>query len=199
MQPISRRRILTAAIAAAGLPRMIAAAPRTYRIDPEDAEIRFIFSAAGTPQTGTAPLTRATLRIDTANLQASTAEVTADVSRARAGLVLVTQAMKAPEMLDTDRHPTALFRSTGVTLGASGRLSDGAVIRGDLTLKGVTRPIRLDAAVFRPPGSAPDDLDRLEARLTGRISRSGFGISGFADLVDDAVGLDIRARIRAAG
>lgn len=198
MPSLTRRRSLIGALAAAALPRTAWSAPRRYRIAPEEAEIRFIFTAGGNPQTGTAPLSRADLRIDPQNLQASTAEVTADVSRAKAGIFLVTQAMKAPEMLDAAHHPTARFRSTGVTLGAAGRISDGAVIEGDLTLRGVTRPVRLDAAIYRPPGSAPDDLDRLEAHLTGRISRSSFGVSGFPEMVADTVGLDIRVRIRAA-
>lgn len=197
MPSLSRRRILVAALAAATWAQTASTAPRRYAIIPEEARIRFIFTANGTPQTGTAPLSRADLRIDPANLRSATAEVAADVSRAQAGLILVTRALKAPEMLDTARYPTATFRSTGVTLGASGRLSGGATISGDLTLKGTTRPIRFDAAVYRPPGSAPDDLDRLEAHLTGRISRSSFGISAYPALVDDAVDLDIRVRIRA--
>lgn len=198
MPTLTRRRTLATALAAATLPPGAWAAPRRYRIAPEEAEIRFIFTANGTPQTGTAPLSRADLRIDPDNLRASTAEVTADVSRARAGLILVTQEMKGPKMLDTARHPTARFHSTRVTLGAAGRISEGAVLEGDLTLKGTTRAIRLDAGIYRPAGSAPDDLDRLEAHLTGRISRASFGIDGYPDLVADPVGLDIRVRIRAA-
>ena len=197
MPAFTRRRTLAGALAAAALPRNAWGAPRRYRIAPEEAEIRFIFTANGNAQTGTAPLSRADLRIDPDNLQASTAEVTADISRAKAGIFLVTQALKTPEMLDAARHPTALFRSTGVTLGAAGRISEGAVITGELTLKGTTRPVRFDAAIYRPPGSAPDDLDRLEAHLTGRISRASFGITGFPDMVADTVGLDIRVRIRA--
>ncbi len=197
MPQFTRRRMLTGALATVVLIRPAAAAPRRYRIAPDEAEIRFLFTANGITQSGTAPLSRADLTIDPSNLQASTAEVTADVSAARAGLAIITKVMKGAEVLDTARHPTASFRSTGVRLGASGRLSDGAVIEGDLTLKGVTRPVRLDAAVYRPAGSAPDDLDRLEAQLTARISRSSFGISGYPDLVDDTVGLDIRARIQA--
>lgn len=201
MPKLTRRqtltRTLTGALAAATLGGTARAAPRRYAIIPEDAEIRFIFTANGTEQIGVAPLLRADLRIDPDNLTASTAQVDADVSQARAGLIMITQALKGPDILDTARHPTARFRSTGVTLGATGRLSDGATITGDLTLKGATRPVRFDAAIYRAPGSSPDDLDRLEAHLTGRISRGSFGIAGYSAMVDDTVGLDIRVRIRA--
>jgi polyisoprenoid-binding protein YceI len=195
---ITRRDVLAGVLATTTLPRIVSAAPRNYRIAPEEAEIRFIFTANGTEQSGTAPLSRADLRIDPDNLQASTAEVTADLSRVRAGIILVTQALKSPSMLDTAHYPVARFFSTGVTLGSSGRLSDGATIRGDLTLKGLTRPVRLNAAVHRPPGTAPDELDQLQARLTGQISRKSYGISDFPAFVDDTVGLDIRVKIRAA-
>ena len=123
--------------------------------------------------------------------------MTADLTAARTGLIFATQAMKSASVLDTERFPTARFRATRVTLGRSGRLSEGAALDGDLTLRGITRPVRFDAALFRPPGSAPDDLSLLDIRLRGAISRTAFGAAGYPDLVADGVGLDIRARIRA--
>jgi polyisoprenoid-binding protein YceI len=82
-------------------------------------------------------------------------------------------------------------------LGAQGRISEGASIEGQLTLRGVTRPLDLDAVLSRPAGSAPDDLSVLTIRLTGRLSRSAFGATGYPQMVADEVELDIRAEIRA--
>lgn len=65
-------------------------------------------------------------------------------------------------------------------------------------MRGVTRPVIFEAELFRPPGSAADDLSQLSMQLKGRISRSAFGAAGFGDLVADTVGLNITAVIRIA-
>ncbi|MCB4379339.1 YceI family protein, partial [Synechococcus sp. MU1644] len=78
-------------------------------------------------------------------------------------------------------------------------LSDGATLEGDLTLRGVTRRIRFDAGLFRARGSAAEDFSTLTVMLKGRIDRREFGATGYANLVDDTVGIDIVAEITAAG
>ena len=99
-------------------------------------------------------------------------------------------------MLGVDEFPRIRFKSRRVQLGPDGRISGGAKITGDLTLRDITRPITLDAALYRAPGSAVDDLERLSAQLTGSLSRAAFGATGYAQLVADTVTLDIRAKIR---
>ena len=63
----------------------------------------------------------------------------------------------------------------------------------------MTRPLSLAAALYRPPGTAASDLRRLDIRLSGQISRAAFGATGYANLVGDRVGLQISARLLAAG
>ena len=48
---------------------------------------------------------------------------------------------------------------------------------------------------FGTAGTAPDDLSRLFVRLNGSLSRNAFGATGFADLAEDRVDLNIRAEI----
>ena len=114
-------------------------------------------------------------------------------------LLFATQALKSTQVLDTANHPFTRFRSTRVRLGPGGRLSDGASLEGDLTLRGITRRIRFEAGLFRPRGSQPDQLDRLEVRLRTTISRAAFKATGYANLVGDSVELDIWAEISAMG
>jgi polyisoprenoid-binding protein YceI len=197
IDPLSRRHLLHALLCAPMLARPAHARTRAYALTPRDATITFLFDLGGLTQSGTAPLGSADIRIDPGDLGASQADVTADLTEACTGLIFATQAMKSASVLDTDRFPTARFRSTRVTLGRSGRLSEGAALDGLLTLRGVTRPIRFDAALYRPQGSAPDDLSLLDIHLRGAIARAEFGADGYADLVADHVGLDIRARVRA--
>jgi polyisoprenoid-binding protein YceI len=86
------------------------------------------------------------------------------------------------------------FESLSVT-GAG----ETAEVTGNLTIRGVTRPVTLVAQIFRPQGSATYDRSRLTVRLTGRVNRSDFGATGWSDMVGDEVRIVITARIDAMG
>ncbi|MEM9551759.1 MAG: YceI family protein [Pseudomonadota bacterium] len=200
--PQITRRALTAGLACAAVtcttPGFAAARPTRYVLDPNRSTVAFSYRLNGTPSSGTMPVTRADIVVDPENLSASQVDVSVSVARARTGLVFVTQALKSAEVLDAARFPEVRFVSESVALAANGRLSDGATITGRVTLRGVTRRLSFRANVYRQPGSAANDLENLTVQLTGAISRSAFGASGFANYVDDEVTLDIQAAIRAA-
>jgi polyisoprenoid-binding protein YceI len=172
-------------------------AERAYELVPAGSSISFIFTTSGARQSGTVPVATADIRVNTRRLDRSSATVTADIRNVSSGLVFVTQAIKSPELLDAAKHPIVRFVSTRIRLGSAGRISEGAVIEGNLTLRGVTRPIALQAKLSRPAGTPPDDLSVLFIQLNGTISRADFGAAGYAGLADDAVDLNIRAEIRA--
>ncbi|MCL6283905.1 YceI family protein [Ruegeria sp. 2012CJ41-6] len=195
MTPLSRRTFVIASAASLAAPAL-GAAPQPYLLDRSASKVGFIFTLAGNAQRGTMPVAAADIQIDAANLTASTVDVSVDAARARTGLFFATQAMKSPEVLDTGTYPTIRFVSKQVVLGDGGRLSDGAQLHGDLTLRGVTRPVSFAAFLYRKPGSAASDLAELSIQLRGQISRSAFGAAGYPDLVPDPIILDIRAVIR---
>lgn len=194
---IHRRTLLASALAALVAPAA-GAAPTRYTLNAGASRIAYLFELSGNTVTGTAPVSRADLRIDPGALQNSTATVTADLTRARTGLIFATDALKSASVLNVAAHPEARFTSTEVRLGPDGRISGGAALIGRLTLRGVTRTVRFDAGLFRPPGSAANDLSRLTVRLQGAVRRSDFGATGYPSLVADRVGIDITAEIRTA-
>lgn len=191
---LSRRLLITAGLASwatAGL-----AATQRYDLVGERSSVAFIFSVSDAAQTGTVPIQTADIRVDTDNLARSSADVTADIRKARAGLVFVTQALLSPSVLDADTHPIVRYTSSRITLGRAGRISEGARIDGQLTLRGVTRQLNLAASLTRPAGTPANDLSVLNIRLTGTLSRAAFGAVGYPKLVADPVNLDINAEIR---
>ncbi|MEL7165729.1 MAG: YceI family protein [Pseudomonadota bacterium] len=194
---MDRRQLLLSGLAAIFYPHAATAAPAPYTIGPRGAQISYLFNLQGSTVAGTAPLSRADLRIDPTALQNSTAEVTADLRQARTKLFFATEALKSETVLDIARFPNARFVSRRIVLGPDGRISGGAAIEGALTLRGVTRPIRFAADLFRKPGSAPDDLTALDVRLRATINRNEFGASGYPALVAPEVGIDIKADLRA--
>lgn len=192
---ISRRVLIASGLASwatAG-----AAAPAPYDLIGANARVAFTFTASGAAQTGTVPVRTADIRVDTKNLSASSADVTADIREARAGLLFVTQALLSPSVLDAQNHPIVRFVSTKIILGKNNRISNGARIDGNLTLRGVTRPVQMAAQLTRPAGTAPNDLSVLYISLKGSLSRARFGATGYPKLVADPVDLDIFAEIRA--
>jgi polyisoprenoid-binding protein YceI len=193
-----RRHALILLASSCALPSTALAAPTRYQLEPDHSHVGFKFKLNGIAQNGSMPVERADITIDPQNLSTSRIDVAVTAARARTGLVFITQALASPGVLNSAQFPTIRFVSRRITLGASGRISDGAQITGDLTVRGITKSVTLQAALYRPRGTAPDDLSQLDVVLRGGLNRHDFGASGFPDLVADTVILDIRARINAA-
>jgi polyisoprenoid-binding protein YceI len=97
----------------------------------------------------------------------------------------VARAMRGPEQLDVERHPTIRFASTRVQAEGPGRLR----VTGGLTLRGVTREVSFPALVTLD-GSA------LRGRATLSFLQSSFGYRPYTALLGairnrDEVTLDV--------
>ena len=167
-----------------------AAEPVPYRFDNDASVVAFTYDLQGELQRGRMPVKSAQVTLDLDNLPASRVRVVLDPTQARAGFFLATQAMRGPRILDAARHPEIVFRATRIRGDTS-----AARITGALTMRGVTREVTLDAALYRRADSDPAQRRNLAIRLTGSLSRSAFGADGYADLVGDRIGLRILARI----
>ena len=71
------------------------------------------------------------------------------------------------------RWPRATFVSDRIQLVREG----GWIMTGRLTLRGVSRPVRIDVALAQPSGEPAVTAHRLRFAGRGRIRRSDFGIS----------------------
>jgi len=178
-------------------PMDVTAAPTKYLLDANGSRIEFIFIMGGGRHKGIMPVAKSLIIVNPTNLTLSRVDISLDVAGVRTPLPFVKPALVGPKVLDATRYPTIRFVSNRVTLGPGGRLSDGAKISGKLTMHGVTRPVTFNAGLFRAPGAAPDDLSELSIKLSGQVSRSAFGVTGYRDLVGDTIGLNISAVIRA--
>ena len=167
-----------------------AAAPASYVLEPEASSVGFETDFGPDRITGRMPVSRADLTLDFDQASNSTVAVTLDVSQAEASFPFAAQAMKGPKVLDADSHPTISFQSTSVRSAG-----EGAIVEGQVTIRGVTQPMTLQAQIFRQQGRAEGDLSHLTVRLTGAVKRSAFGATGWLDMVGDEVRLDILARI----
>ncbi|MFK7938828.1 MAG: YceI family protein [Roseovarius sp.] len=161
-----------------------------YKLDTARSEVGFSYEFEGQPKSGTMPVQAAQMRLDLDNIANSTVDVTLNAAAAKAGFIFATQTMKGPQVLDTDNHPTIRFRSTAL----SGDMN-GAAIKGKLTVRGVTKPVTLQAKLYRQSGTELGDRSKLSVLLTGQIDRNAFGAGGFPGYVGPTIGLRILARI----
>jgi polyisoprenoid-binding protein YceI len=78
--------------------------------------------------------------------------------------------IRSADFFDVDMHRAMTFRSTGVRLDG-----DDYVLDGELTLKGITRPISFDLELG---GFGPDPYGGTRAGFTatGELKRSDFGV-----------------------
>ncbi len=114
------------------------------------------------------------------DLTESSAEITVEADSLETHDPRRDEHLKGPDFLAVDQYPTLEFRSTGLEA-----LGDHWRLHGDLTVRGVTRPVTLNleyegAAVdpwgnarFSVSGSA--ELDREEWGLTWNVALEGGG------------------------
>lgn len=174
-----------------GLAAPALAAPAGYVLEPEKSTVGFQTDFGPDHITGSMPVLKAALSLDFSTPANSSVDVTLDVAHAEASFPFATQAMRGPKVLDAAANPTIHFVSTRVRPAG-----DGATVDGNITIRGVTKPITLKAAIYQQKGSAAGDLSHLTLRLTGTIHRSDFGATGWNDMVGDEVQLDILARVQ---
>ena len=180
--------LLVALMALPGL-----AAQRGYALEPEASTVAFAWDFGKDEVRGNMPVARADLRIDFEKVSNSSVDVAVDVTGAQAGFPFASQAMKGPKVLDAARFPQIHFVSTGVR-----KTDGGAVIDGNITVRGVTRPMTFIAEIYRQRGTETNDLTHLVILLTGALNRSDFGANGWSGLAGDQVRLRIMANIRQA-
>lgn len=173
--------------AAAGLGAAAAAAQDALRLSSSHGRIDFavgdsmFFKTSGTFKDWTG-----TLRIDERDIGASRVEVTVALASADTRDPAQNEQLRGPDFFDVGRFPTLVFRSTRVERTGERTLK----IDGDVTLRGVTRPMTLDVTVNQPsrPGAPPWTFD-----ARGRIKRSEFGMVRWLDVTGETVDIRIRA------
>lgn len=130
-----------------------------------------------------------TLQLDPARPSEAKLSVTIPMS----GLTTMDEALNkhlnAPDFFDTAKFGTATFTSTRIEpKGTSARIT------GNLTLRGVTKPVTLDAHfIGAGPGMMPPNATNVGFEATARLKRSDFGVSYGVPMVSDEVQLRINA------
>ncbi len=162
----------------------------TYTADSNHTQVLFTVTHFGfTRYTGQFTQPTGTLVIDPAHPEKAKVEISFPIAKIAASVEHLNLHVQAPEFFDSAHFPDGKFVSTKVTVHGT-----NATIAGNLTLKGVTRPIVLDAHLIgtgAPPMGPPKTYVGFAA--TTSIKRSDFGINALIPIVSDQVDLVINA------
>lgn len=174
----------------------VLAEPVPYTLDVAASSVGFVVNMGDQAVNGTMPISAAGLWLDFDRVSNSTINVTLDPSGARTGLIFATEALKAENLLDTAAFPQIVFVSTAVSAGTD---PTQAEVDGTVTIRGVSRPLRLHAQLYRQSGTIAGNIDKLSLLLTGTLNRTDFGAAGYPGMVSDQVTLNITAQINRGG
>ena len=162
----------------------------TYRAQPEPSTFAFAVRHSGVfSYRGSLSDVAATLRSDGDGL------VLEGSARVDSISVVEPAAMRAsvlgPEFFDAEHHPEVTFRSTAVHLDDDGL----AAVDGELTIRGVTRPVTATGQ-YAPPRQASFG-EAAGLQLQTRFDRRDFGFDWQMELPGggDAVGWDVELDI----
>ena len=115
-----------------------------------------------------------TIVLDEASLENSSVEVEIDAASIDTGAEDRDTHLRSADFLDVENHPTITFRSRRVE-GAYAEAGDRFKVIGDLTIRGTTLEVTLDAT-FEGTGQDPWGGQRAGFRATTEIDRRDWGL-----------------------
>lgn len=131
---------------------------------------------------------QAALNLDPANPSASTLTATIPLTDVDSNSDGLDGHLQTPDFFDTANHPTATFVSRSITIDADDPTE--ADVLGDLTLRGVTRPVTMEVE-FNQAGPSMGNSYKVGFDGEATIKRSEFGISYGLPMLGDDVKLHI--------
>lgn len=136
------------------------------------------------------PEVSGTIRLDRQRPQDIALDVKIDARALTAGDNLTLSRLKGEKFFWVEKYPQVRFVGREMKLTSP---TEGSV-DGELTARGVTRPVTLDVTFDRPPAQA---LPGEAISLTGktRINRYDFGMKSYRLIVGKYVEIELKARM----
>jgi len=174
--------ILASAVAAPAL-----AAPETFMVDGTHTFPRFSYSHFGfSTQLSRFNRTTGKVVIDK-TAKTATVDIEIDTKSVDTGYGTFDEHIQGEDFLDTAKYPTATFKSSKVVFEGDTPVA----IEGQLTLKGVTKPVTLTVSSYKTMPHPMVKKDAIGANAWTVVKRSEFNAGKYAPNVGDDVRIDI--------
>ena len=171
MRPTDRRlsATLAAAFALAFVAGTASAATETLNIDQSHTRVGFSVRHFFTPVRGEFKTVRGTIALDQANLAASKVDVEIDAASINTNHEKRDNHLRTEDFFDVEKNPKITFVSKSIDVK-----DNKGTMTGDLTMRGVTKPVTLAVEVGGIGKQGPGTIAGFTA--TGKVNRKDFGI-----------------------
>ncbi len=179
---------LTLGLAVASIATFSVAKPVAYKIDPTHTATVFSWSHFGfsTPSANFTDI-QGTINVDNEKPSASSVNVIIPVSSINTNVEALDKHIQTAEFFDAVKYPNITFKSTKVETKDKKHFK----ITGDLTVKGVTKPVVLNAVLNKQAVHPMTKLPTVGFNATTSFNRSAFGVAGYVPNVGDKITVNI--------
>jgi polyisoprenoid-binding protein YceI len=98
---------------------------------------------------------------------------------------IIKKMLKSEDFFDVEHYPEVLFISNGFKWTGP----KTAVLKGDLTIRGITRPVTFNVTLTAVDANKVDKAQKILVKATTTIDRSEFGMKKLATMVNNNVQL----------
>ncbi|MBP7218582.1 MAG: polyisoprenoid-binding protein [Acinetobacter sp.] len=186
---------LSLGLAAALTTTFALAAPVDYKIDPTHTATVFSWNHLGfsTPSANFTDI-QGVIKVDNTQPANSSVEVAIPLSSINSSVAALDKEFQAEAWFNAAKYPNITFKSTKVETKDKKHFK----ITGDLTVKGITKPVVLDA-VLNGQGEHPMlKVPAIGFNATTSFNRSDFGLGSYVPMVGDKITVNITTEATAA-
>ena len=171
------------------------AAPVDYKIDPTHTATVFSWNHFGfsTPSANFTDI-QGVIKVDNAKPANSSVEVTIPLSSVNTNVPALDKEFQEEAWFNAAKYPNITFKSTKVETKNKKHFK----ITGDLTVKGVTKPVVLDAVLNKQGEHPMAKVPAIGFNATTSFNRSAFGIGNYVPNVGDKITVNITTEATAA-
>ncbi|AXX43650.1 TPA: polyisoprenoid-binding protein [Acinetobacter baumannii] len=171
------------------------AAPVDYKIDPTHTATVFSWNHFGfsTPSANFSDI-QGVIKVDNAKPANSSVNVTIPLSSVNTNVPALDKEFQEEAWFNAAKYPNITFKSTKVETKDKKHFK----ITGDLTVKGITKPVVLDAVLNKQGEHPMAKVAAIGFNATTSFNRSDFGLGNYVPNVGDKITVNITTEATAA-
>lgn len=171
------------------------AAPVDYKIDPTHTATVFSWNHFGfsTPSANFSDI-QGVIKVDNAKPANSSVNVTIPLSSVNTNVPALDKEFQEEAWFNAAKYPNITFKSTKVETKDKKHFK----ITGDLTVKGITKPVVLDAVLNKQGEHPMAKVPAIGFNATTSFNRSDFGFGNYVPNVGDKITVNITTEATAA-
>lgn len=184
-----------AMLAMSTLSQTVDAAPESkmYTIDPAHTRVLFFVDHLGlTRQPGFFNNIQGRIDFHFQNVASSTVDVSIDATSLTMGHAVLDRKLQGKEYFNTAQFPVITFKSTAIH---KNDVNTG-VMKGELSLRGVVRPVTLDVVFNGRKWNRYSNAEFAGFTATGTLRRSDFGMRSMLPDIGDVVRIQIQVEAK---